>query len=44
MVVTDDFNQWKVEDSLADYPNIKEVDIGPTRGTKKIYRMFVNFS
>ena len=38
-----DFNQWKVEDVMADFPDIDEFGVGPTRGARCIDRTFANF-
>ena len=43
IVVAGDFNQWKAGEALLDFQDIKEVDVGPTRGDRKIDRLFVNF-
>ena len=42
-LVAGDFNQWKVEDALEDFPDLREVDVGPTRKDRTIDRIFTNF-
>ena len=42
--VAGDFNQWKIEDFLADYPELVEQISPPTRKDKRIDRTFVNFN
>ena len=42
IVVTGDFNQWKLENYLDSFPDIGEVAVGPTRGDKAIDRIFSN--
>ena len=44
IMLAGDFNQWKVGDGLADLPDLKEADVGPTRNGKKIDRIFSNVS
>ena len=44
IVVTGDFNQWPVEDYLANFTDIRETDVGATRGGRSIDRVFTNFS
>ena len=44
VVLAGDFNQWRIQDNLADFHNIKEVEVGCTHGRKAIDRLFVNFS
>ena len=43
VVVTGDFNQWRIDQALEDYIDIVESDVGPTRGDRKIDRIFTNF-
>ena len=43
IVVAGDFNQWDIGDVLSHYVDIEEVRAGPTRGTRAIDRVFVNF-
>ena len=44
IVVSGDFNQWPAESLTSEHPDLKEVDVGPTREGRKIDRSFVNFS
>ena len=44
VMVTGDFNQWKVEVLLADSVDMSEVAVGPTRQDRCIDRIFVNFA
>ena len=39
-----DFNQWSGEDAIAEYPDMREVLVGPTRGDRAIDRLFTNMS
>ena len=39
-----DFNQWKIDQALDDFGDMKEVDIGNTRKDKKLDRIFLNMS
>ena len=41
--VTGDFNQWQVQESLEDYPDLQEVVTPPTRKDRRIDRIFVNW-
>ena len=43
IVIGGDFNQWDVADALEDYPDVREVCVGPTREDRAIDRMFVSF-
>ena len=38
-----DFNQWQIDEALADYEEISEVMTPPTRGTRRIDRIFMNW-
>ena len=38
-----DFNQWDVAEALQDFPDLKEVQVGPTRNGRCIDRIFANF-
>ena len=40
--IAGDFNQWRIEQALQDFGDLTEVDVGPTRGTRSIDRIFVN--
>ena len=42
--VAGDFNQWHIEDYLMDYGDLREVQVGPTRGGRSIDRIFCNGS
>ena len=44
IVLAGDFNQWKVEDYLRDFPDLLELPVGNTRGDHCIDRMFGNFN
>ena len=44
LIIAGDFNQWRVEGSLSDFADIKEVEVGPTRGVRSIDRIFTNVS
>ena len=37
-----DFNQWEGETAVAEFPDLREVDVGPTRGDRAIDRLFTN--
>ena len=43
LVVAGDFNQWDVARALEDFIDLTEVCAGPTRGSRTIDRVFVNF-
>ena len=42
IVVAGDFNQWKIQDYLDDFPELQEHGVGPTRGQHSIDRIFSN--
>ena len=42
MVVAGDFNQWRVEETLVDFPDLREHAYGNTRGDRCIDRSFSN--
>ena len=44
IIVSGDFNQWKIDETLEDFPDLIEVEVGPTRGSRAIDRSFSNFS
>ena len=44
VVLGGDFNQWPVQDVTVKFCNLSEVQHGPTRGSRAIDRLFVNFS
>ena len=39
-----DFNQWKIEEAVLDFPDISEIVTPPTRNDRRIDRLFVNWS
>ena len=43
VVVSGDFNQWSLEKALEDFLDLREEDVGCTRGTRRIDRTFTNF-
>ena len=43
IIVSGDFNQWRIEEAMADFQDMTEVDVGPTRAGRRIDRTFVNF-
>ena len=43
IVIMGDFNQWKIEEALADYPDVEEVITTATRENRRIDRVFVNY-
>ena len=44
IVLSGDFNQWRVQDAVEDFSDLAEVRVGATRGSREIDRTFVNFS
>ena len=44
IVLAGDYNQWKIEDNLLDFPDIKETEVGATRNGKQIDRFFTNMT
>ena len=42
IVLGGDFNQWPAEQSIVEYPDMKEVPVGPTRADREIDRLFCN--
>ena len=44
LVVAGDFNQWRVDQALAEFPDMTEADVGPTRKDRCIDRIFTNFN
>ena len=42
IVLAGDFNQWKMEEPLSDFPDVVENAVGPTRGDRCIDRVFSN--
>ena len=43
IVLAGDFNQWKIEEVIADFMDISEAPVGPTRNGRAIDRVFTNF-
>ena len=44
IVIMGDFNQWKVNEAVDDFADVREVDVGATRGERKLDRVFTNLS
>ena len=44
VVIGGDFNQWDIAGALEDYADLVESDVGPSRGSRRIDRLFSNFS
>ena len=42
VAIMGDFNQLKMEQPLSNFLDVSEVPVGPTRGTRRIDRIFVN--
>ena len=42
IIIGGDFNQWRVEEALVDFVNIKEAPVGCTTGGRAIDRIFTN--
>ena len=43
VIIAGDFNQWGIGEALLDYADISEVETPPTRGERRIDRIFTNF-
>ena len=43
IVIAGDFNNWRLEEALADFVDLTEAPVGPTRGSRSIDRLFSNF-
>ena len=43
IIVAGDFNQWKIDEALQDFPDLREEQVGPTRKDRTIDRIFTNF-
>ena len=43
IVVAGDFNQWEIQDVIAEFPDLRETDVGPTRRDRQLDRIFTNF-
>ena len=44
LLISGDFNQWDLSSALADYHDLQETHVGPTRGNRAIDRSFSNFT
>ena len=44
VIIAGDFNQWKVEDDLADFADMSEAEVGNTREDRCIDWIFCNMS
>ena len=44
IVIAGDFNQWEIGDALCEFPDLREVHVGPTRGDRAIDRLFCNMT
>ena len=42
IILAGDFNQWDIANALTDFVDVKEVDVGLTRGNCSIDRTFTN--
>ena len=42
IIVAGDFNQWPIQQALAEFVDLREVLVGPTRGDRSIDRIFSN--
>ena len=43
IIVGGDFNQWDISEALSEFDNIMEVSTPPTRGDRRIDRLFTNW-
>ena len=43
ILIAGDFNQWNISDALSEFPDLEEVPSPPTRGDRKIDKVFVNW-
>ena len=43
IIIGGDFNQWDASGALADFPDIDEIQYGPTREDRRIDRLFCTF-
>ena len=43
IVEAGDFNQWEIQDVIAEFPDLREADVGPTRRDHQLDRIFTNF-
>ena len=39
LIVCGDFNQWRIDDSMANFADISEVKVGNTRGNRSIDKL-----
>ena len=44
VILAGDFNQWKISQTILDFPDLKEAQTGPTRNDKNIDKIFTNIS
>ena len=44
IVLGGDFNQWSIQDATAEFVDMREIHVGPTRGDRAIDRLFCNMS
>ena len=44
LIVAVDFNQWEIDQALAEFQDLREVHVGPTRGDRAIDRLFCNMT
>ena len=44
LVIGGDFNQWRVSRVMDNFADIREVDVGNTRGNRSIDKIFINMS
>ena len=44
LIITGDFNQWPIHEVMEDHPDLREIDFGPTRGSRSIDRTLTNFN
>ena len=43
IILAGDFNQWEIGRVVEDFVDMVEIDAGPTRGSRSIDRIFLNF-
>lgn len=43
IVVAGNFNQWEVAGAMAEFPDMREADVGPTRKDRVLDKIFTNF-
>ena len=44
IAIAGDFNQWRIQESTSNFADLSEVEVGPTRGSRAIDRIFLNMS